>query len=1262
LSLRYRPTHLLQHQATAWVVLALSFLITALAWSISDSAIRAKAAERFQFQTQDIATAIERRLMTYATALRGGTGLFEATGAVTRDQWHRYVQALRLQENFPGIQGLGFTRMIAPEDLERHLADIRAEGFPDYRVRPEGVRERYSSIIYLEPFDWRNQRAFGYDMYSESVRRQAMERARDSGEPAISGRVTLVQETDQDVQYGFLMYIPIYRQGMPISTLDERRAALLGFVYSPFRAKDFMHGLLGANQDAIRLELYDGDTPATESFLFANVPEAALSALRAPSKGGFDARVGLELFQHRWTLSVRAGAGYLSDAEKAQPLIVGLSGLVIDLFLFFIIESIGRQKRRAEQQSRRLSEQLAESELRYSALFESAKAVMIILDPETGAILDANPAAQRFYGYTQEPLRRMCIFDINQASPETIRTDMRSVLEGRCDHLFFAHRLANGEIRQVEVYSGPFRYDGKQALYSIIHDVTERRRIEAALVESERRYSYVLVATGEGIWDWDVETNRVTHNPRWSEILGIDDLQPNHPVEYFAGFLHEDDREAVMSAVGESLEQDTPYVHQHRMRRTDGRVIWVLDCGRVVERDTHGKPQRMVGSLIDVTERVEREQAFQLERQRLRNVIDGTRAGTWEWTIDTGEVSANARWAEMIGHSLDELAPISVETFKALLHPEDRKQALALIDEHFSGQHPYFECEVRLRHKDGHWVWVLTRGTVTSWTADGRPALMSGTHLDISARKEAEERLRQTESLLHSSIDTLREGFVIYDRDDRLIYCNKEFRALYRLSPEFVASGPTFEQILRHGVERGQYRQALGRERAWIAERLDEHRQGGGEYVREFDDGRWIKSIERRTSTGHTVGFRVDVTEFYRAKEAAEAANVAKSRFLATMSHEIRTPMNGILGMAQLLLIPNLTERERLDYARTILDSGQGLLKLLNDILDYSKIEAGKLQLESVPFGPERLIQDIRALFAESARAKTLQLEAQWLGIARQEYRADVHRVRQMLANLVGNAIKFTKQGRVRIEAGEVERQGGWARLEFAVSDTGIGIPADKQARLFKPFSQADDSITRQHGGTGLGLSIVRELALLMGGEAGVTSEPGQGARFWFRIRVETQTRDGATAPPISTASENLARPIERSLCGRVLVVEDNLANRAIMKALLSKLGLSVILAEDGRQCVELIEGGERLDLVLMDCQMPVMDGYAATERLRQWESETPSGVHLPIVALTAEAFEEDRRRCLAAGMDDFLAKPVMVDDLKAMLKRWLPEAMDRED
>ena len=392
--------------------------------------------------------------------------------------------------------------------------------------------------------------------------------------------------------------------------------------------------------------------------------------------------------------------------------------------------------------------------------------------------------------------------------------------------------------------------------------------------------------------------------------------------------------------------------------------------------------------------------------------------------------------------------------------------------------------------------------------------------------------------------------------------------------------------------------------------------------------------------------------ELRRSEAAAEAANLAKSRFLATMSHEIRTPMNGILGMAQLLLMANLTPSEQQDYVRTILTSGHSLLGLLNGILDLSKIEAGKLTLESQVFSAGETIDETRALFAEAARSKDLVFECRWRGPAGQCYRADSQRLRQMLNNLVGNAIKFTARGAVRVEADESARAGDTATLEFVVSDTGIGIAAANLAGVFAPFAQADTSITRQFGGTGLGLSIVRSLAELMGGEVGVDSQPGQGSRFWFRVpadivapgnypggaRIPSAASPAATVPPLG---------------GRVLVVEDNAINRKLVIALLAKLGLTVTLAEDGQQAVDVITRGDPVDLILMDLQMPVLDGYAATARIRQWEAAEHRPRH-PIVALTADAFAEDRQRCFAVGMDDFLAKPIVVATLKTTLGRWL--------
>lgn len=495
-----------------------------------------------------------------------------------------------------------------------------------------------------------------------------------------------------------------------------------------------------------------------------------------------------------------------------------------------------------------------------------------------------------------------------------------------------------------------------------------------------------------------------------------------------------------------------------------------------------------------------------------------------------------------------------------------------------------------------------------------------------------------SEMRLRAAVEAIPDGFVIFDNQDRLIMCNQQYRNIYALPPDLIRPGIRFEDLLRASLANGLHADALGREEDWITERVADYRAASGATEQRFTDGRWIRAQDHVTPDGGRVGLRSDITPERAAQEtlrtariAAEAANRAKSAFLANMSHEIRTPMNGVVGMAELLCGTNLTEEQRL-FAETIRSSGEALLTIINDVLDYSKIEAGHLALHPEPFDLERLIHETAILLQPQARAKGIELMTDYDMFLPTRLVGDAGRLRQVLTNLMGNAVKFTQSGHVLVRVVGIQPVDGTARLHITVEDTGIGIAADHLGRIFDEFTQVDDAANRRYEGTGLGLAITRRLIDRMEGEMWVDSEPGLGSCFGFALTL-----------PV--AEEALPARVPTSL-RRLLFCAGNPTNRTIIERQLAPFGI------DLTPCRNMDEAMERAlsntdDAILADHGPDGIDSLALCRMLAQRGATQPRILmvtpdHLP----EAEAARQD------GILHEVLVKPVLRADLYRALTR----------
>jgi two-component system sensor histidine kinase/response regulator len=916
---------------------------------------------------------------------------------------------------------------------------------------------------------------------------------------------------------------------------------------------------------------------------------------------------------------------------------------------------------------------------------------------------------------------------------------------------------------------------------TVLKGVYRGRERETQLHRSADFLRFAQCAGGFGIFDLDLASAQIAGTPLFFELIGLESHGLPFTQHDWLATIHPGDFEPVVRSLGEAIATGLNFDAEYRTLMADGAVRWLAARGEIA-RDAEGVPARVIGTVTDVTGRKNLEESLRRKTESLTIAQTAAGVATMDLNFQRRSWICSDNFHELLGISTaTQLNDLNGRLLR--VHPEDVERIRRAPFE-TTREAPSYRCEYRLQLPDAE-RWIAEKADVTHGP-DGEVLRIVGALIDVTDLKRTEAALTSTERRLARTMRGTRDGVWELDVHTDELWLGPRFEELLGFGTGELANSRAHFESLIHPDDRNILHAALDdhllNDSVYDIEVRARHKAGRYEWVR-------LRAQAERDSHGQPIGLsgsmqlvtdrKLAEQAALDAKAAAEAANRAKSNFLANMSHEIRTPMNGVIGMSQILSETHLDHTQR-EYVDIIRGSAQSLLSLINDVLDLSKIEADRIELENVDYDLRDVIYDTASATALQAAVKGIELVVNIDADVPVLSRGDPVRLGQILMNLIGNAVKFTHEGHVLLHVSSTNGENGGAVLHFEVSDTGIGIPAERLDRLFKTFSQVDSSTTRHYGGSGLGLSIVKRLAEIMGGEVGVESEVGRGSRFWINLRVSSPRdqhgpsplgggrrilvvddlavcREGLvtklglfsfTAVTVGSVDEalerlatdevfdlvlsdelmpvkggfdllaalrssprhanlpfvllslfgadhaaiadwphqpdaiglkpmrafKLATLLDRVISGesprlvsasataaggvalrgyRVLLVEDNPVNQRVAQRLLQKLGADVTLANNGAEALERI--GEALfDAVLMDCQMPVMDGFTAARRIREVEAQRGLGKRLPIIALTANVMSEDREQCIAAGMDAHLGKPIVPTQLADCLGRYL--------
>ena len=919
--------------------------------------------------------------------------------------------------------------------------------------------------------------------------------------------------------------------------------------------------------------------------------------------------------------------------------VVGVQGVIRDV----------TQRKRAEIS-------LQESEQKYRMLVEGSLQGIIIL--QDFRICFANAAAE-IAGLTVEELLNLS----REEAWEILAPECREVAFQNFQNRFagkpisphWEYRIRRKDGREIclETFIGHIDYAGEPAIQVAFLDITERKRAEEALRESEYQLAMAIECAGLGLWDQNFRTGSVTRGNNWMRMLGYEPGEIELDLTAWKELIHPDDRSRVEQVAGDHEAGLTEtFSVEHRMRTKSGQWKWIRNWGRVIERDEDGKPIRAIGLHLDITDRKQAEEALRASEEQYRLHFEN--ASDVIYSIDSEfrflnvspsvERALGYRPEELIGKSFPELGIVA---------PHEMERMLADTQRVFAGE-SVSSCVYEMVAKDGSRR--FGENSSVPVFRDGKVVATVSMARDITERKEAEEALQEQHRRLRTIFAAIPDPLVLKDRNFAVAAVNPAACEMLGRSEaellgktDFDLFSPEEAEVYRDGDLK-----VIATGRTLVQD----------ETVTGVEGPRFMHVAKTPVidASGNASGILVSLRDFTErkqvelelaeAKRAAEAASRAKSDFLANMSHEIRTPMTAILGFADLLMSPNISQREQREHLQTIRRNGQALLDLINDILDLSKIEAGRMLIEPIECSIWDVVEDVMSLMRVPAEEKGLYLHVDYAFPLPRTIHTDPVRLRQILTNLVSNAVKFTERGDVQMSVRCTTHRNAPPRMEFAVTDTGIGMRPQEVTRLFKPFVQLDTSAARRFSGTGLGLTISKRLAEKLGGNIEVETKLGAGSTFTLLIDPGPLQ----AVPWLQETPERKVQPavVEEDLrfSGLVLVAEDGRDVQNLIRFVLGNTGLEVDLAENGRvACRKALASaaeGRPYDLILMDIQMPQVDGYQATRQLRR------DGWQRPIVALTAHAMAGDREKCLQAGCDDYLVKPVDRAELLATIGRFL--------